>query len=59
MQQPCEKCGHCPACGRGGINVYPCWQYIPQPQPTWWWTQQPYSGTTITYSNDTNTSLVN
>ena len=26
---PCQPCGHCPACGRGGMPVrWPYWQYV-------------------------------
>jgi hypothetical protein len=56
-EKPCEKCGHCPTCGR--VNAAPRYPYypwtVPYPisQPYWWTTS---SGTSanppggITYS---------
>ena len=26
---PCQPCGHCPSCGRGGLPLrWPYWQYV-------------------------------
>jgi hypothetical protein len=48
-QAPCDRCGHCPTCGRGPVSI-PAKPYVYPYNPYYPWTQ-PY---TITYTS-TNT----
>ena len=54
---PCERCGYCPSCGRGGYRTSPFWSppftYLYQPNTYPYWNT--WTGSSVTTTTGTTT----